>query len=249
MGDVNKIVLAREEILSKLPNELQEKIKPQLAFRNFDMTKCQTAKNNMEISAITSSQEYPEPMCKFYFPTSSFVSFGLDVICKPVACYLDFIGNKVVPYQDEYTLTKKKGSTVINSMSTEVTASASAGIFGCEVSMSVTTGYNYSKTITEEVTETWKQTLNEGDYYTYQNYMLYVYNIVDADAFNFNDWAHKVRDNFGETIYTGKNGKLYFFLPVFRDDAFTKRYKEDFYSTVSRVDLKNFLMNEGFNNW
>jgi hypothetical protein len=58
--------------------------------------------------------------------------------------------------------------------SVEVKARVSVGIFGCEASLEVTTGFSYDQTIETEVTETFKETLaGPAEYWTYQSCLYY----------------------------------------------------------------------------
>ncbi|KAM9953731.1 hypothetical protein ACTFIR_008823 [Dictyostelium discoideum] len=236
--------------------------KDRAAFRRFDMKNSQMCRSNSEIAAVTKSQNYPEPMCMNEAPWSTelkkFKFVGnhpnktMDVYCfaKPVSCFLDFQGDKEIAGTVKTTLTKKKGSSRSSTIKVEATASAGASIMGCEAKLSVTSGYSYTSNEMEETTETWEETLTPGSYYQYQNIMLYAFIFNDeGDDFKALDESWQLSSSTGVKVYYGKGTQRYFFFPVYRDDCFTKLYKEDFYSTVSFDEVSNYLTTDGLNRW
>ncbi|KAN0050438.1 hypothetical protein ACTA71_003562 [Dictyostelium dimigraforme] len=240
-----------------------ELFKERAAFRRFDMHNSQMCKSNSEIAAVTKSQSFPEPMCMtdtkwstdllpFTFVSDKGPNYKMNVycFCKPIACFLDFQGDKEIAGTVKTTLTKKKGSSKSSTIKVEATASAGASIMGCEAKLSVTSGYSYTSTEMEETTETWEETLTPGSYYKYQNIMMYAFCFNDKwGDFKDIDESWRLSSSTGIKVYYGKDTQRYFFFPVYRDDCFTKLYKEDFYSTVSFDEVSDYLTSDGKGRW
>ncbi|KAN0039103.1 hypothetical protein ACTA71_001297 [Dictyostelium dimigraforme] len=201
--------------------------------RDFDMKQSQRVSSNMEIAAITASQEYPDPMCMIDVKYGQRYSIRMPgngghydalVYCKPICSYLHFVDNKEVAGENTYTLRRMKGSSVTEGLSTEVTAGVSVGIKGFEASASVTSGYNYSTTITNELF---------FDFKTVKEY----------------DSKYGILSKFGLKIYNNDTAH-YFFVPIYRKDPFTKEFKPDFYKTISQEQIINYCMSShGYQRW
>ncbi|KAM9994241.1 hypothetical protein ACTFIZ_005565 [Dictyostelium cf. discoideum] len=161
-----------------------------------------------------------------------------------------FQGDQEIAGTVKTTLTKKKGSSRSSTIHIDATASAGASIMGCDIKLSVTSGYSYTSTDMEETTQSWEETLTPGSYYQYQNIILYAFMFDDEyDNFKLIDESWQLSSVTGIKVYYGKGTQRYFFFSVYRDDCFTKLYKEDFYSTVSFDEVTNYLSTDGLNRW
>ncbi|WP_143097042.1 hypothetical protein [Myxococcus fulvus] len=159
---------------------------------------------------------------------------------KPCAAYLSYIKKDTVPSGTsiEYSLTKKKGFSRQFTASTEVKVGVSAGIFGCETSLEVTTGFSYSETINEETTETWKKTLTgPQDYWTFQPVLLYAWK-VNANALSYMSPKPSLYYTSGKTTYI--------FSPVFRNSPSTIDKDIGYLSLQTVIE---YMCNEAWSRW
>jgi hypothetical protein len=160
---------------------------------------------------------------------------------KPIAAYLAYIKKDTVPsgVQESYSLTKKKGFTRQFTTSASVTSSVSAGIFGCEASLEVTTGFSYSETINEETTETWTRTLTgPQDYWTFQPVIVYAHRVAKGLFDRDSNWARLPR------YVSGNIG--FVFVPVFRN---TPSVIDREIGYLSLNDVVSYLSNEAWGRW
>ncbi len=96
---------------------------------------------------------------------------------KPVAAHMLYMEKQSVPsgVTEKYTFTKKKGYTSSFEVDASVKLGVSAGIFKCETSLEVTSGFSYGETIETEETESFEeQVVGPNDYWVYQPCIYYV---------------------------------------------------------------------------
>jgi len=162
-----------------------------------------------------------------------------NTLTKPVGAYMVYLKKEYIPggISEKHSFTKKKGYTSSYTASIEVKASVGFNVFGCEASLEVTTGFTYGTTINEETEETWERTVTgPAEFWTYQPVLVFATQIKDTPDIR----SYLQRD------YFSKNGKLYFFTPIFRNSPTVTN------TAVNPLDYKeftNYLMNEGFSKW
>jgi hypothetical protein len=180
----------------------------------------------------------------------------INVQVRPVAAYLVYIKKESIPAgaHESYTLRKKKGFSRQFTTSIEVKAGVSAGIFGCEASLEVTTGFSYSETITDETEETWTRSVTgPRDYWTFQPCLVYAYKIprpssTGGGLFPITDsaWDEALKDAFGSLYYARTQDVAYAFAPVYRNSP-SIIDREIGYLSLS--DVVGYLCNEAWSRW
>ncbi|KAK5579005.1 hypothetical protein RB653_008681 [Dictyostelium firmibasis] len=219
--------------------------------RSFNLGNAQVATTNFAIDRHIKMKNPPDPLVFIKMPTSKLVKsavslkFGplpIQFNCSVVPCagFMRYIKSYPVVGTVEQTLEKKKGYTSRFATSTEIKASASAGFFGCEASLEVTTGFEYEETVTSETTQTWKQTLTEGTYIVYQNVLVYAYiftpyNQQNMTLINYYNPGVNLRH------IPSLNASV-MFVPINRDDPFTLRYQDAVWDPVEYDVLTNYLV-------
>ncbi|KAG0343216.1 hypothetical protein BG005_002536 [Podila minutissima] len=157
----------------------------------FDLNRCSIVASNFQLDKAISLKDPPDAACIVTVPKGKEVQttlslkcphrFGhldliitqpVSVIAKPCSAYLHYVEAKILSGTEEHTLRKFKGFTSRFTASVEVKAGVKGGIFGCEASLEVTTGFSYGEEITEEKEETWKTTVSPGKYVVYQTVVL-----------------------------------------------------------------------------
>ncbi|KAN0021529.1 hypothetical protein ACTFIU_010136 [Dictyostelium citrinum] len=220
---------------------------------SFEMGDAQIVDTNFTIDRHIKMKNPPDPLVFIKMPSSklvnSSVTFYVDVMgfimpipfsCTVTPCsgFMRYIKSYPVVGTVEKSLEKRKGFTSRFQTSAEIKASASAGFFGCEVSLEVTTGFEYEETVTSEIIETWKETLTEGTYIVYQNVLVYAYDFGEYKEKNFNSIN---KNNPGVNLKrVGNNAVM--FVPINRDDPFTLRYQEAVWDPVSYDTLIDYLV-------
>ncbi|EAL65987.1 hypothetical protein DDB_G0282815 [Dictyostelium discoideum AX4] len=216
----------------------------------FNLDQAQTANTNFAIDRHIKMKVPPDPLVFIKMPRSKLVwawvkiSTGSSTTSligsfTPCAAYMRYIKSYPVVGTVEQTMEKKKGFTSRFNASTEIKASASAGFFGCEASLEVTTGFEYEETVTSETTHTWKQTLTEGTYIVYQNVLVYAYTIV----LSLNQTNTINQYNPGMNLrYIQQIDRAVMFVPINRDDPFTLRYQDATWDPVEYDSLINYLV-------
>ncbi|KAK5581886.1 hypothetical protein RB653_003466 [Dictyostelium firmibasis] len=222
---------------------------------SFNLGNAQTATTNFAIDRHIKMKNPPDPLVFIKMPTSKLVVSSVTFLYKllsvpipfefpctvvPCAGFMRYIKSYPVVGTVETILEKKKGYTTRFATSTQVKASASAGFFGCEASLEVSTGFEYEETVTSETTQTWKQTLTEGTYIVYQNVLVYAYifspfNKVNMDNINTNNPGVNLRH------IPSLNASV-MFVPINRDDPFTLRYQDAVWDPVEYDVLTNYLV-------
>ncbi|KAN0037969.1 hypothetical protein ACTA71_000141 [Dictyostelium dimigraforme] len=158
----------------------------------------------------------------------------------------------VVTNEATYELVQKKGSTTAQTWWSETTASVGGSFKGVDMSVSVSTGYKYEKTYTEETVTGWKEMLQKGDYMLYQNKVVYAYEIriVDNEDPVYIAAQMNYTYNYDKTCpkaYT--RGGLFYFVDFFIDDPFFKPLSTDLYQTFTLDEVSNYLMTDGWKLW
>lgn len=238
----------------------------------FDLNSMVTAESNFQVDKAITLRDPPDAAClvsvpshkvvdlKMILPTTTdngnIMSWPFDAKVKPCAAYLHYNGAEVLSGTQTHTLRMKKGFSNKFATSVQVKASASAGIFGAEVSMEVTTGFSYEQTISTEQEETWTTTVAPGKYVNYQSVLLYAYR-VNPEMFpgvpGFPSIPDRIRSaNPGIKFYDGKGSYakyLYFFVPVYKNRPFTIPYHDDLVDDVAFDTLTDHLVNSAFSKW
>jgi len=220
-------------------------IKPKTAFDPNQSVMCES---NFQIDKAIKLKTPPDSMVMIKTNWFKMVDAPFEV--KPIAAYMNYIDSFTVPGTQENTLTKKNGYSSRLVVSAEIKAGASAGIYGCNASLEVTTGFSYEQTITSEITETWKQTLPSGSYVVYQNCLLYAYKFHCREGAIFSDKLFMARYAAqGVKWYSRDDGYFYFFVPVFRNDPFTLKYSDQLYDPVPYDTVIAYVSESGFEKW
>ncbi|KAK5581356.1 hypothetical protein RB653_001388 [Dictyostelium firmibasis] len=231
--------------------------------RSFNLGDAQTATTNFAIDRHIKMKNPPDPLVFIKMPASKLVKssvifsvrvnglsiplpFPFECTVVPCAGFMRYIKSYPVVGTVETSLEKKKGYTTRFATSTQVKASASAGFFGCEASLEVTTGFEYEETVTSETTQTWRQTLTEGTYIVYQNVLVYAYifspfNKANMDNINANNQGVNLR-------HVPSLNASVMFVPINRDDPFTLRYQDAVWDPVEYDVLTNYLVSNP-NKW
>ncbi|KAG0043270.1 hypothetical protein BGZ83_011644 [Gryganskiella cystojenkinii] len=240
----------------------------------FDLNRCAIVESNFQLDKAISLKNPPDAACIVTVPKGKEVEttvllntrlnigsisivmpFPVVVHTKPCSAYLHYVEAKILSGTEEHTLRKFKGYTSRFTASVEVKASASAGIFGCETSLEVTTGFSYGQEITDEKEETWKTTVAPGRYVVYQTIVMYAYRL-DPSTIKIGsshvDKANIRQNNPSIKFYDGKGAfskYLYFFVPMYRNSPFTIPYNDDLVDDVGYDTLVHHLMENGFSKW
>lgn len=161
---------------------------------------------------------------------------------KPIAAFLAYVDKKSVPkgVTSSYTITKKVGFQQEFGRTVEIEVSVSKGILGCDASLSVTTGFQYKSTITNETTESWTDTVTgPATYWVYQPVIVYATQVrATAETKSFLD--------LGKTKYVKKGDYFYFLAAVYRD-SHTLSSKD--LSPLNPLELQTYLLNGGWSRW
>ncbi|KAK5575443.1 hypothetical protein RB653_006576 [Dictyostelium firmibasis] len=221
---------------------------------SFNFGDAQTATTNFAIDRHIKMKNPPDPLVFIKMPSSKLVNssvtfpitigstivpFKFECTVVPCAGFMRYIKSYPIVGTVEQTLEKKKGYTSRFNTSVEVKASASAGFFGCEASLEVTTGFEYEETVTSETTQTWKQTLTEGTYIVYQNVLVYAYIF---SPFNGGNMELINAYNPGVNLrHVPSLNAFVMFVPINRDDPFTLRYQDAVWDPVEYDVLVNYL--------
>ncbi|KAF2076122.1 hypothetical protein CYY_002584 [Polysphondylium violaceum] len=236
--------------IHKADLENAKKIGVPTASSNFDPAKSRTCNSNFEIDEAIKLKSPPDSMVMVNAPWTEMAG-EVPFKVKPICAYMNYINSLTVPGTIEKTLEKKNGYSSRFQTSVEIKAGVSAGIFGCNASLEVSTGFTYEETITSETTETWREILESGSYVIYQNCVLYAYWVQQPGGIN---GAVKVARLMGEYAESGiqwyeREGESYFFVPVFRNDPFTLKYTDALYAPVPYNDIISYVTNSGSNRW
>eukprot|EP01132_Coremiostelium_polycephalum_P000434 gene434-549_t len=225
------------------------------AKRSFNMNDAQIVDTNFGIDRTIVSKVPPDPLVFLKLPSrkvvrttvalriSNFISLPFYFDSIPCCAFMRYVQTIPIVGTVEKSLEKKKGYTTRFQVSVELKAKVSAGIMGCDASLEVSTEFQYEKTVNEEKTEYWKQTLTEGSYIVYQNAIIYAYK-----WFNY-DHSNQENRNLFKLLNTHNPGlklhlidnNAYFFVPVNRNDPFTLRYSENVWNPAKYDDLIDFL--------
>jgi len=217
----------------------------------FDPEKAEKVKTNFEIDRQIKLKTPPDSLVMI---DAGWQKFSKDKIAgqiKPIAAYMNYIDSLTLAGKLEKTIEKKKGFSQKFTASLEIKAGVSAGIFGCEASLEVTTGFSYEQEIKTEVTETWKETLEAGSYCVYQNCILYAVKLVIPLTITID--KPLFMEEWKVWIYTHEYGKpsntFYYFVPCFRNDPFTIKYTDELYRPIMYQELIDYVMGDGWNRW
>lgn len=167
------------------------------------------------------------------------------IFTKPAGGFQYYEGKFSVPagVSINEQLTIYKGYSSNFSSSLEYKDSISAGIFGCDASMEITTGFSYGATIETSAEVSWQVAVDGGDdgrdYWQYQVMILYATQVEDQPD---------VRSYLGRQAiqYTSKDGYLYYFVPVYRD---APSISSKPIRPISQSDMISYLLGDGFNEW
>ncbi|KAH7041837.1 hypothetical protein BKA57DRAFT_472788 [Linnemannia elongata] len=241
----------------------------------FDLNRCAVVESNFQLDKAVSLKNPPDAACIVTVPKGkevqttvplrckirmgtifdTIISFPVSAVAKPCSAYLHYVEAKILSGTEEHTLRKFKGYTSRFTTSVEVKAGVKAGIFGCEASLEVTTGFSYGEEITEETEETWKTTVSPGRYVVYQTIVLYAYRFDPSTIHAGSQPVTKanIREhNPSIRFYDGKGSfsqYLYFFVPLYRNSPFTIPYHDDLVDDVGYDTLIAHLMDPGFSKW
>ncbi|KAN0031953.1 hypothetical protein ACTFIV_005823 [Dictyostelium citrinum] len=227
---------------------------------SFELGNAQIVDSNFTIDRHIKMKNPPDPLVFIKMPRSKLVN-------SSVVFLVEFIGNIILPISFPCTVTpcagfmryiksypvvgtvetlleKRKGFTSRFQTSTSIKASASAGFFGCETSLEVSTGFEYEETVSSETIQSWRQTLTEGTYVVYQNALVYAYNFGEYNERNFNSIN---KNNPGVNLKRVGNSAV-MFVPINRDDPFTLRYQDAVWDPVNYDTLIEYLV-ENPNKW
>ncbi|KAG0233476.1 hypothetical protein BGW42_007433 [Actinomortierella wolfii] len=247
------------------------KTKPHI---KFDLSRASVVTSNFQLDKAISLKHPPDAACIISVPKEKEVSsiapmkymikflgsefpgnFPFPVKMKPCAAYLHYIESKVLSGTSEHTLRKLKGYTSRFNVSAELKAGIKAGIFGCEASLEVTTGFSYGEDISQETEETWKTTVAPGKYVVYQTVVVYACRF-DRDpkkiCWDPNAKAKIREQNPSMKFYDGKGSHsddLYFFMPLYRNSPFTIPYSDNLVDDIAFDTLTDYLMGDGFSKW
>ncbi|KAM9980011.1 hypothetical protein ACTFIZ_006253 [Dictyostelium cf. discoideum] len=227
-------------VLSKEENSLQSVssfINPK---NNFAFSQAQTVDTNFAIDRHIKMKVPPDPWFLLNVEMLGHI-FPSDLPCNVVPCaaFMRYIKSYPIVGTVEQSMEKRKGFTSRFNTSVEVKAGVSAGFFGCEASLEVTTGFEYEETVTTETTQTWRQTLTEGTYIVYQNVIVYAYLVISKPEMIDNINKHNPGVNM-RYIPALKGGVM--FVPINRDDSFTLRYQDAVWDPVEYDSLINYLV-------
>ncbi|KAG0051301.1 hypothetical protein BGZ89_003597 [Linnemannia elongata] len=240
----------------------------------FDLNRCAIVESNFQLDKAVSLKDPPDAACIVTVPMGKEVQTTLPLLCKirilditmvtilpfsavakPCSAFLHYVEAKILSGTEEHTLRKFKGYTSRFTASVEVKAGVKGGIFGCEASLEVTTGFSYGEEITETTEETWKTTAFPGRYVVYQTVVLYAYRL-DPSTINVMEQSitkENIREqNPSIRFYDGKGSfskYLYFFVPLYRNSPFTIPYHDDLVDDVGYDTLTAHLMDSGFSKW
>ncbi|KAM9987421.1 hypothetical protein ACTFIZ_005436 [Dictyostelium cf. discoideum] len=222
----------------------------------FNFSDAVTANNNFTIDRHIKMKNPPDPLVFIKIPPSKVVwstvllnddhDMKYRASCRviPCAAFMRYVKSYPIVGTVETSLEKKKGYTQRFNVSAQIKASASAGFFGCEASLEVTTGFEYEETVTTEITQSWRQTLTEGTYIVYQNVIVYAYLLILTQ-----DMVERLnRNNPGLGCKYIAFETIVFFVPINRDDPFTLRYQDAVWDPVEYDDLISYLSNNT-NKW
>ncbi|KAG0009452.1 hypothetical protein BGZ81_003380 [Podila clonocystis] len=239
----------------------------------FDLNRCAIVESNFQLDKAVSLKDPPDAACIVTVPKGKEVATSVTLKCrvqlgsaslvipalvsataKPCSAYLHYVEAKILAGTEEHTLRKFKGFTSRFTASMEVKAGVKAGIFGCEASLEVTTGYSYGEDITEEKEEIWKTTVSPGKYVVYQTIVLYAYRFDPATISSEQSITKaNIRENNSSIkFYDGKGSfskYLYFFVPLYRNSPFTIPYHDDLVDDIGYDTLIGHLMGTGFPKW
>ncbi|KAI9240051.1 MAG: hypothetical protein BYD32DRAFT_409431 [Podila humilis] len=264
--------------VERIPEQLESVVAHAIAKSQprakFDLNRCAIVESNFQLDKALSLKNPPDAACIVTVPKGKEVETTVNlkvlvnvgiiempmnipvaVHTKPCSAYLHYVEAKILAGTEEHTLRKFKGYTSRFTASVEVKASASAGIFGCEASLEVTTGFSYGEEITEEKEETWKTTVAPGKYVVYQTIVLYAYRVDPSAIIVGNspvDKANIRKHNPSVKFYDGKGAfskYLYFFVPMYRNSPFTIPYNDGLVDDVGYDTLIDHLVNSGFSKW
>ncbi|KAN0018755.1 hypothetical protein ACTFIU_008688 [Dictyostelium citrinum] len=226
---------------------------------SFQLGDAQIVNTNFTIDRHIKMKNPPDPLVFIKMSASKLVNSSvllkMDIMgivmpflfpctITPCAGFMRYIKSYPIVGTVETSLEKRKGFTSRFQTSAEVKASASAGFFGCEASLEVSTGFEYEETVTSETIESWKQTLTEGTYIVYQNVLVYAYDFGEYNEKNFNSIN---KNNPGVNLKrVGNNAVM--FVPINRDDPFTLRYQDAVWDPVEYDTLIDYLVSNP-NKW
>ncbi|KAN0004698.1 hypothetical protein ACTFIU_001936 [Dictyostelium citrinum] len=228
---------------------------------SFPIEGAQIVNSNFTIDRHIKMKNPPDPLVFIKMSRSKLVNssvtflvnaFGTGIIlpmtfqCTVTPCsgFMRYIKSYPVVGTVETSLEKRKGFTSRFQTSAEIKASASAGFFGCEASLEVSTGFEYEETVSSETIQSWKQTLTEGTYIVYQNALVYAYDFGEYNEDNFNSINQL---NPGVNLKRVGNS-AFMFVPINRDDPFTLRYQDAVWDPVEYDTLIDYLA-ENPNKW
>jgi hypothetical protein len=240
----------------------------------FDLGQAAVVESNFQIDKAISLKDPPDAACIITVPNGKDVSSLITlkakihplpeplpvmapVNVKPCSAYLHYVEAKILAGTEEHVLRKFRGYTSRFNASTEVKAGVKAGIFGCEASLEVTTGYSYGEEITQETEETWRTTVDPGKYVVYQTIVLYAYRFDPSTIYGLGSPGTHTKENIRENnpsikFFDGVGSfskYLYFFVPMYRNSPFTIPYTDDLVDDVGYDTLINHLMGPGFSKW
>ncbi|KAM9983418.1 hypothetical protein ACTFIY_000139 [Dictyostelium cf. discoideum] len=222
----------------------------------FNFSNAVTANNNFTIDRHIKMKNPPDPLVFIKIPPSKVVwstvllnddhDMKYRASCRAIPCaaFMRYIKSYPIVGTVETSLEKRKGYTQRFNVSAQIKASASAGFFGCEASLEVTTGFEYEETVSTEITQSWRQTLTEGTYIVYQNVIVYAYLLILTE----NMVERLNRNNPGLNCRYIAHETIVFFVPINRDDPFTLRYQDAVWDPVEYDDLISYLSNNT-NKW
>ncbi|KAF2077719.1 hypothetical protein CYY_000966 [Polysphondylium violaceum] len=259
-----------KDIFISNPNVTEEILSILTNLPSYDMSKSPVVNSNEDVALNTKHKDIPNVFLmnrntsfSGYKPVKyevaaipgypSWAKVNWNTRCKPVAVYTSFIDSKNVINQGTYSLEHRKGSSIVETWWRETTLSAGAQFKAFDVSASVTTGYKYETTFTEEIVRGWTETLEKGDYMLYQNKILYAYEIRISDRDDINYIASMINTayDYDKSIPKAhvRGNRLFYFVDFNVNDPFFKRLSSNLYQTISFQKAVDYLMTDGWSRW
>ncbi|KAF2071233.1 hypothetical protein CYY_007450 [Polysphondylium violaceum] len=238
------------ELTSCLINNPIPYVKP---ITNPTMKKIQYVSNDLQIKEHCHQKNPPDNimMIESYWQECEGLSRDFLFQIKPICLYLNYISSaNSVTDEIEMSLQKHQGFSRRFSGSETIKRQLQSSLLGCDKTLEITSGFDYS-VIGTESSETWKSKLEPGRYVIFQNIIVYCIKMsVGYDTEKRKRALQFILESASSIEWFSSDcSDFYFFVPLFKDDAFPKKYSESLTGPIQYFQVVEFITNDYFDKW